>query len=354
MTPAWLTDLLAPAPPYNDGGAGAYNAEVLRRASVRPAFFDVSCLMYRLIYAKASTYCAGGADDSTIAHRLASDTLRDVAEACTNFACAPVLTFDSHNSLRKALFDGYKSGRGGQRKTASEETVLRCKPEAMRLLHGVYCPAYKVQGFLSHGYESDDIIADFVLGLKQQCGDEPPAFAGLVVVVSSDHDLHQVLLPGTRWADVVHGVMMTPGDVTKRTGVAPEDVVAAKVIGGCKSDAIPGIPGCGDKTVEQVLTSRSANVKLARARNAMLSDEGADIAERNERLIRLPFSSYTPQRLCWSVWPQVGVPDEAADMMTMFGVEKDMWAMFGDVTSPTPPGSIPMCRRGGCHETELC
>ena len=49
-----LHSLLFDSPPVrNDGGAGVFNASVLKEANVRPAFIDVSCLVYRFIYAKA-------------------------------------------------------------------------------------------------------------------------------------------------------------------------------------------------------------------------------------------------------------------------------------------------------------
>lgn len=345
--PPWLQSLLNNPPPlFDDGGAGVHNATILTTAGVRPAFFDVSCLMYRLIYAKADEYAKF--TDEQIPHLLAVDTLRDITDACRNFACAPVLTFDSKYSLRKQEFDGYKAGRGGQRKTVEQERVLGHKNEGLLLLRTVYCPSYRVQTYLSHGYESDDIIAGFVLGLKQRGFMENAAFDGYVVVVSSDHDLHQLLLDGVYWADVTQGVLCTGNDVERHTGIAVADVVASKVIGGCKSDAVPGIPGCGEKTVEQVLSGRTVDVRLKRARDAMLSDEGARIAERNLRLVRLPYDGYQPQRLCRDIWPRVGVPDDAGALLDSLGIAWERWPSFGDVTAPRPVGSIPMCAwKGG-------
>ena len=84
-----------PPEPYNDGGAGSHNAAVLDAARVRPAFFDVSCMLYRLLYAKADWYCnkAGGTGheaDRRLCHLVCIDLINDMADACRHFACGPV------------------------------------------------------------------------------------------------------------------------------------------------------------------------------------------------------------------------------------------------------------------------
>lgn len=344
----WLDKLLNEDPaPYDDGGAGAYNADVLRAAMVRPAFFDVSCLAYRLIYAKASEYVKNGADDARIAHHIAADVMCDVADACRHFACAPVMAFDSKFSLRKHLFAGYKAGRGGQKKSDDQAHVLSCKDEAIRLLRSVYCPTYGVQAFCVYGYESDDIIASFVLGLKQSGLLSPSAFAGQVVIVSSDHDLHQLLFDGVYWADVTVGVLCTGRDVERHTGIAVRDVVAAKCLGGCKSDAIPGVRWCGDKTLAEILQKRSVEVSVKKARVSLESPEAEQTVERNLRLIRLPFEGFSPLRLCRSIWPMCGVRDDAAVLLSSVGIPRDRWPSFGDVTRPQSPDAIPMCEWKG-------
>ena len=344
MTDA-LREVLAPRPHYADGGAGAFNAAALTAARVRPAFFDVSCMSYRLMYAKASDYCKeAGSDDVRLAHRVASDVLCDIADACRNFACAPVLAFDSFLRKRSEIYPEYKKGpRGTQKKTAHEERVISLKGEVYKLLATVYAPTYKVQGFCVHGYESDDIIADLVLGLKQPGEDGKAAFDGPVVVVTSDGDLHQVLLDGVKLADVRTGVLCDGDAVAKHTGIRPEDVVAAKCVGGCASDNIGNVPNCGKVTVAEVLAKRSADVKMPKARAALGSEEGAAILRRNLRLIRLPYEGFVPLRLSEKVWPEPGVPDGAQALLDSNSVPRGTWPSFGDVRAPRPAGAVPFC-----------
>ena len=352
--------LFAPRPHYEDGGAGEWNAGVLRAARVRPAFFDVSCLAYRLMYAKADDYVKRcSARPERIIHAIAADVMADIADACRNFACAPVLAFDSRRSLRQqAEYAEYKGGRGMQKKTANVEAVLACKLDAITLLKQVYAPGYRVQGFCVNGYESDDIIASFVLGLKQSTGTEGAqcAYGRPVVVVSSDHDLHQIVGNGVLFADVTTGVLCDADAITKHYGIAPCDVVAAKCVGGCKSDHVGNVPSCGEVTVAEVLAKRTFEVSQRKAREALNSDAGAAILRRNMRLIRLPYEGdppLAPMRLSARVWPSSGVPDDMAAMLDGNGVPRSSWPAFADITLPRPEGAIPMCaykKKGAAHE----
>ena len=328
-----------------DAETGAENASALVRAGVRPAIFDVSCLLYRLLYAKAKDYCRAGSDESA-AHLAAADVIWDVADACRSFSCAPVLAFDSIASYRKALFPDYKSGRGGQKRTPEQEHMLGLKGAILKLLKGLYCPAYSIQSFCVYGYESDDVIASLVLGLKMPHGLQGPPFAGRVAIVSSDADLHQLVLDGVLWADVAKGALCGPSDLQRHTGVAPGDVVLAKCVGGCHSDAIPGVPGCGDKTVMELLETRSPEVSLRKAREALASAKGAAIIERNFRLIRLPFEWSPPMPklfLSEKTWPVPGVPERIGAIMEANGVPVASRPFFHDVRSSARQDALPSC-----------
>ena len=340
-----LERLLGEAPVYECGTAGIDNAAVLGKTRVRPAFFDVSGLVYRLSYAKAAEYCRRcGSDDDRIAHAVAADVMSDVAAACRAFCCGPVMCFDSAHSVRKQTYADYKGGRGESKKTPSQERVLSCKTEITRLLRRVYCPGYRVQGYCCYGFESDDIVASFVLGLKQHGFMQEPAYEKPVVIVSSDHDLHQVVFDNVHWADLALGVLCTADDLFKHTGVRCEDVVVAKCVGGCKSDHVKGVPGCGDVTVAEVLQKRSDDVSVAKARAKLQSAEGEEILNRNELLIRLPYRSpLMPTMRLTATWPDQGVPDAMQALMDANGVHAADWPAFSDVTLPRPVGAVPVC-----------
>lgn len=343
-----LEDILAPRPVYKDGGAGIGNAGILRDARVRPAFFDTSCLMYRLMYAKVDTYTKTcGYDMEKMAHSVAADVMLDIADACRNFACAPVMAFDSDRSLRREqVYPEYKGKRGLQKLTEKQERVLSCKAEVKRLLRCVYGPGYKVQGFCINGYEGDDIIASFVLGLKQVTPEGGPEYDKKVVIVSSDHDLHQVVGDGVTFADVASGKLIDADDIEKHTKIRCTDLVASKCVGGCASDNVGNVPGCGEKTLFEFLASRSFEVSQKKAYAALHSEEGEKILRRNLRLVRLPFEGeplMPPLRLSAKCWPKPGVPEDMAALMEGNGVPRLSWPSFADITLPRPAGAVPMC-----------
>ena len=340
-----LERLLGEAPIYECGTAGIDNAAVLEKTRVRPAFFDVSGLVYRLSYAKAAEYCRRcGSDDNRIAHAVAADVMSDVAAACRAFCCGPIMCFDSVRSVRKETYADYKGGRGESKKTPSQERVLGCKTEIVRLLRRVYCPGYRVQGYCCHGFESDDIIASFVLGLKQHGIMQESAYEKPVVIVSSDHDLHQVVRDNVHWADLIAGVLCTAEDLHKHTKIRCEDVVVAKCVGGCKSDNVKGVPGCGDVTVAEVLRQRNDAVSVTKARMMLQSVAGEAVLLRNEQLIRLPYrSSQMPVMRLTPTWPAPGVPDAMQALMEANGVSASDWPAFADVTLPRPVGAVPVC-----------
>lgn len=349
-----IHDLLSGQREYDDAGAGAYNAGLLTALHLRPAFFDTSCLLYRLAYAKASTYCEkAGDNDELLIWLVCLDFMRDVADACLHFACAPIMAFDSRVSFRRELlFADYKLGRASkQKKDESQTRVLALLPRIRRTLKGTFCPAYGIQTFCVHGYESDDIIADFVLGLKQpRKGNNNPAFDRQVVIVTNDHDLYQLLYDGVYVADVNTGILADGKQIAKHTGVAPCHVVAAKTIGGCKSDCVPGVLGCGDKTVAEVLANGNSNVKLKRARAALQSEEGLAILQRNRCLVELPFKCECPMPnllLSAKVWMYGGVSGALVARCQEFGIAGESIPMFRDTTSSKVSGSMHICSKEG-------
>lgn len=345
---SFIQELFIGRPPYDDGGAGNYNSEVLTKARVRPAFFDTSCLLYRLAYAKADTYCKkAGDDDTLLIHLMCVDFMRDVVDACGHFACGPVFAFDSVAKYRKdELLPTYKEKRNEQKKTAEQERTIALLPLTRYTLKSVYCPAYRIQSFCVHGYESDDVIASFVLGLKQKALMAHCVYPHPVVVITNDHDLHQLIHDDVYMADVATGVMANSEQIARHTGIKPEEVVACKTIGGCKSDKVPNVPGCGEVTVKEIMVSHNSDVKQKKAREALQSEEGLAILRRNLKLVRLPYEGKVPMpplKLSGEIWPANCVPEKMQIVYIEYGIKREDWPAFGDVTLPRPVGAVPLC-----------
>lgn len=325
---------------FNDCGAGRHNAEVLTRLRLRPAVIDTSSIIYRQMFAKAKEYCKLG-DDTVVTHAVAIDSLRDMAEACMQFNAAPILCFDSKHNYRKDFYVDYKQGRRQSLKSAEEERVTGLFRQVSVVLRAVYAQAYSIQTFCLYGYESDDLVAALVLGLRQEND-----FAGDVVIVSNDHDLHQLVITGVYFADVQSGVLLTARDIAKHY-IEPSLVVAAKTIGGCKSDNIKGLAQFGDKSVGQVIAGDFNSVTLTRARKTLEDVDGClEIMERNRKLVELPLSLNADMPPLWlndKMWSKKGIPDEVVDVLTAYGIPEKMYAYFGEVDRGRRMSPVPTC-----------
>jgi len=346
-----IHELLSPRKPFVTQGESVHNANILNKAELRPIFIDTSCLLYRFVFAKAKEYCrVAGEDDNIIVHLLCVDLMNDITGACAHFGCAPVMAFDSSYSYRKAeVYPEYKGSRtkARQKKTLEEKRLLSLVPTVVKTMKHTYCTAYKMQYFCVYGYESDDIVAAFVLGLKQRVHKQLPAYDKRVVFATSDHDLYQLLIEGVHVADVRTGVMSDGKRITKTTGISPEQLVASKCLAGCNSDDIPGVPGCGKVSMMEAITKGNSNVKRKLTREALQCFGAQFILRRNFKLIEIPYDGNTalpPLKLSKKVWPLAGVPDKIIPLYESMGIPKEKWPAFGDVTAPRSDSGIEMCQ----------
>lgn len=154
------------------------------------------------------------------------------------------------------------------------------------------------------------------------------------IVVSNDTDFTQVV------QEYSHVKVWNP--IKKKYLEAPEayDYVTWKALRGDTSDNIPGIPGVGDKTAEELCMDPD------RLASFLSNPENAALFERNYELIkfmtwsdedRIKMTSSAPQR----DWPKVKDLFESYDFksMTKEGAWEKFTAsfdhLFGDVTCPS-------------------
>ena len=340
-------------PAFSDNEDGLNSATAIRQAGVRPMFVDVLSVVYRFIYAKADEYTkqAGGSDTLVVA-LVCCDVVSDIASACEATSSAPVLCFDSAHSYRKEyLYTEYKEKRREGVKSETIARLLRLRRDIGVMLRNFFCPVYRIQYFLVYGFESDDLIAKFVRGLKEPtgCGDGAGSCAlpkRAVFILSNDHDLHQLVFDdNVFFADVRSGKLLDADAIVKQTGVARRDLIAYKTIGGCQSDNINGVDGCGKKTLMEILKSRSFKAAtLKRARVGLNSAVGRETMRRNMKLVTLPLVIQKEDgnvlqlpsfKLRCDMWPKPGVPERAAKELGSLGIGDGLWPAFGDVRAPS-------------------
>lgn len=114
--------------------------------------------------------------------------------------------------------------------------------------------AYNIPVLSLQGYEADDVIGT----LARQCTEQSTH----VVVVSGDKDFQQLVRPGVWLLNPGRGgpagveeQWISDENASERLGVPPHLVTDYLALVGDSSDNVPGVPGIGDKTARELVTT---------------------------------------------------------------------------------------------------
>ncbi len=146
------------------------------------------------------------------------------------------VAFDTGKTFRDKIFPAYKGTR------AKMPDDLRPQIERIRKM----VDAFNIPRLEMEGFEADDVLGSGARwAAKQGLG---------VKIITGDRDLLQLVNERT----IVYLAgddqnYITPEDVLAKLHVRPEQVVDYKALVGDKSDNIPGVPGVGEKTTENLL-----------------------------------------------------------------------------------------------------
>jgi len=147
------------------------------------------------------------------------------------------VAFDTGKTFRDTIYPEYKATR------AKMPDDLRPQIERIRQMVDTFnIPRLEMEGF-----EADDVLGSAASwAAKQGLG---------VKIITGDRDLLQLVNDRT----IVYLAgddqnYITPEDVLGKLHVRPEQVVDYKAIVGDKSDNIPGVPGVGEKTTENLIS----------------------------------------------------------------------------------------------------
>jgi len=201
---------------------------------------DGHALAYRMYYALTG-YTSGGptrwqtskGEPTAGIYGFARELLRIYEQEKPDYLA---VAFDTGKTFRDEIFPEYKATR------AKMPDDLRPQIERIRQM----VDAFNIPRLEMEGFEADD-----VLGSAARWG----AAQGLgIKIITGDRDLLQLVDERT----IVYLAgddqnYITDEDVIGKLGVRPEQVVDYKAIVGDKSDNIPGVPGVGEKTAENLL-----------------------------------------------------------------------------------------------------
>jgi len=187
-----------------------------------------------------------------------------------------VFCWDSQDSIRKKMFPGYKFRRKEDR-TKREQDIWMTAYEQFHLLKTEYLPSIGFKNQLqARGFEADDILAK-VARTNEDC-----------IIVTTDGDLLQCLPYCDIW-NPRKRTLITVETFEAEWGIHPKMWGEVKAIAGCKTDAVPGVFGVGEKTAIKFL-QKKLSVTSKRYKD-ITHFEGQNIIARNRGLVVLPLDN---------------------------------------------------------------
>lgn len=215
--------------------------------------------------------------------------LRDVLDLSQRFESGSVVfCFDSRYSRREEILPTYKSSRKNKRSDDSEENQLARMEMINQItaLRKQHLPRIGFQNvFMQKGYEADDLVAASCQAVE--------AAGDTAVVISSDHDLFQLIRPSIKIWNPSKQQFWTTQNFSKQYGIHPMEWAMVKAIAGCKTDDVPGIKGVGETTAVKFLTKQLP--KTSTKYQAIKA--GKELIRRNIPLVELPFEGCQPVSL---------------------------------------------------------
>jgi DNA polymerase I len=150
-----------------------------------------------------------------------------------------VIIFDSKApSFREAISKEYKAQR-----PPMPGNLIAQVPYVKGIVEAMGLPILEKEG-----YEADDIIGTIVEHLKNH--DDMETY-----IVTSDKDMMQLISPMVCVYDSMKNQIICEPEVIEKLGVKPTHVIDYLALCGDTSDNIPGVPGIGEKTARELITT---------------------------------------------------------------------------------------------------
>lgn len=140
-------------------------------------------------------------------------------------------------NFRHELYNDYKATRS----ETPEELIIQF-PILTELLEEANISFLRYEG-----YESDDIIAQFVYRVQNENSSHR------VLICSSDKDLFQLISPQCNIYDSLKSIVYDDKKTFEKFGVYPSQIADYLALMGDSSDNIPGVAGVGAKTAAKLL-----------------------------------------------------------------------------------------------------
>ncbi len=237
---------------------------------------------------------------------------------------ALICAFDvSGPTFRDELFDAYKAERGEM----PEELVGQI-PKIERVLQALGIPILTYQG-----YEADDVLAT----LARLC-DEAGANC---FIVTGDKDCRQLITDRVAVYNIRKNQVFDAAALREEWGVGPDQVIDFQALVGDKVDNVPGVPGIGPKTAQQLLETYGTLDNLLEHAAEVPGAKGKKLAESSElallsrQLVRL--DTQVPITPDWDASRVGGMDHEAlVELFAEFG-----FRTFAERAAKLTPSELP-------------
>ena len=224
-----------------------------------------------------------------------------------------IIVFDGKDgsSKRKMVYEGYKSERGKNRfrvnrhypdLMSEDEERESMKRQLVWLVD--YLDVLPVKTMVYDGIEADDVIAYISQHLREQHEDSEQ------IITSSDKDFLQLVNDKTIIYSPTKKILYNIKVLEEEYGVHHKNFILYRILDGDTSDNIPGIRGCGLKTLikrfpeitqEHITVERLFELAEEKRGKIQIYDTILDNKEQilmNEKLMRLDYPNIdTHQKL---------------------------------------------------------
>ncbi len=193
-------------------------------------------------------------------------------------------------TFRDEIFADYKGHR-----PPTDEALKAQLPLLPEVVEALGLSAVELEGF-----EADDVIGTLAA--------RAAAEGHQVTIVTGDRDLLQLVRDGVEVVTTLRGIKETRrydlDAVREEYGLEPERLIDLKALAGDSSDNIPGVPGIGEKSAQEILRQmgsleealkRVDEIESARIRNRL--KENPDQALLSRRLAEIHTDVPVPVRL---------------------------------------------------------
>ena len=174
-----------------------------------------------------------------------------------------ILVFDGKKGStdRKKIYDGYKSDRGNIRfrvnrqypdMMSQEEEKESMRKQLLKLIE--ILDELPLTTMIYDGIEADDVIgflATSVVKDDEQC-----------VIMSTDKDFIQLVSPTTLLYSPTKKIVYNKQKVFDEYGIYPQNFAIFRAMDGDESDNVPGIRGCGLKTLIKRIPELTENREI--------------------------------------------------------------------------------------------